>query len=108
MHDPAQERVNESLNSYVGRSISEVTLKLGPPTTQIPAPGGRTIFQWHRVGATQSPGMAVPVGNMVVYNAPQTNLTECRLSMVARADKPNPGFADWVVETWQYHGTGCV
>jgi hypothetical protein len=79
-----QEQTNKNFNTYLGRSVAELALKLGPPQGQIPMGGGKMGFQWVVNGSYTTPGIAVPVGSTVVYDPPETQLTQCRMSVTAR------------------------
>jgi hypothetical protein len=64
-------------DAYIGHSVSEVVLKLGPPTTRFDAGSGRMAFQWLNYG-------------------------ECSRSATATTTKPgSTSLADWTVESWQ-------
>ena len=68
---------NNELDSYVGRSVSEVAGKLGPPTTKFDLGDGRRSFDWENYGG-------------------------CNYSVIANTRTPgSPSLADWKVESWQ-------
>ena len=107
----AADQAKRGLDSYIGKPLSNVALKFGPPKLHFDGGNERTAFQWEHYGVDQSPGMANRIGNTVVYTAPQTSTTECRLSILAVPAQPNANpdvVADWYVESWSYHGNGCV
>jgi hypothetical protein len=103
-----QTRFNEALNAYIGRPVSDIALKAGPPNASFPAGDGGMVFQWYRAGQQQTPGMAMPAFGNVIYYPGQTQQIECRLSVVARTTKSSPTLADWIIERWEYTGNGCV
>jgi hypothetical protein len=64
-------------NSVVGRPVSEVALKLGPPTTKMDLGNGRMAFDWEHYGP-------------------------CTYSAIATSKTPgSPSLADWTIESWQ-------
>src|ERR1700730_1269500 len=99
-----QTRGNDQFNSYIGRPVSELALVLGPPTTQFAAGSGRMAFQWEHYDEAHSPGVAVPVGNALIYSAPHSQQRECRVSVVARTSALNPTLGDWIIDSWRYAG----
>jgi hypothetical protein len=103
-----QARVNEHFNSYIGKPVSDLALILGPPTTQFAAGTGRMAFQWEHYDEAHSPGVAVPVGNTLIYSAPHSQQRECRVSVVAHTSALNPNLGDWIIDNWRYAGSGCI
>jgi hypothetical protein len=101
-------RVNERLDSFIGKPVSELALIAGPPTNQFDTGSGQRAFQWEHSGETQSPGMATNIGGTLLYSAPQAHRTECRLSVVASTSNPNPTLGDWIILRWNYAGNGCI
>jgi hypothetical protein len=68
---------NGALDGYIGRSVSDVALKLGPPTTKFDLGDGRLAFDWENYGG-------------------------CTYSVIATSRKPgSPSLAEWRVESWQ-------
>jgi hypothetical protein len=45
-----------------------------------------------------SSGIAVPIGNALIYSAPRSTQRECRLSVVAKTTSSTPGLGDWIIE----------
>ena len=103
-----QARFDNALNAYIGRPVSEIAVKIGPPTANFPSGNGSMVFQWHRAEQQQTPGMAMPAFGNVIYYPGQTQQIECRLSVFARSAKTSPTLADWIIERWEYAGNGCV
>jgi hypothetical protein len=66
------------------------------------------IFQWEHYDEVHAPGVAVPVGNALIYSAPHSQQRECRVSVVAHTSAPNPTLGDWIIENWRYAGNGCI
>jgi hypothetical protein len=63
-------------NGFVGRPVSEVVAKMGPPTTKFELGNGRMAFDWLHYGP-------------------------CTYSAMAKSDKPDSqSLADWKIETW--------
>lgn len=103
------EQASKMMDTYVGRPVSDVALRFGPPTAQFDTGNQHMAFQWEHQGAGQTPGMATRVGPTAIYTAPQVYATHCRLSIVARPLKPKPAsLADWQVASWEAAGNGCV
>jgi hypothetical protein len=64
-------------DGYIGHPVSEVVLKLGPPTTRFDAGNGRVAFQWSDFGG-------------------------CSSSATTTTKKPgSTSLADWTIESWQ-------
>src|SRR6266446_4970950 len=97
------DRINTTLQSYVGFPFSDLALKLGPPVTEFEADNGRRAFQWE--GEKQEPGAIVPIGTALIAVPPQK--MGCRVSVVARTTKPNSKLGDWIIERWEWSGAGC-
>ena|SRR6478672_13417883 len=71
------ESADNELDKYVGRPVTEVAAKLGPPTAKFGLPDGRSSFDLETYGG-------------------------CTYSVVATTGQPNsPSLADWRVESWQ-------
>jgi hypothetical protein len=45
------ESADNELDKYVGRPVSEVAAKLGPPTTKFRLADGRSSFDWQNYGS---------------------------------------------------------
>ena len=98
------QKINETLNSYIGRSVSDLALRLGPPTTDFASGNGRHAFQWET--ASQGPGAVVPLGSALIAVPPQKR--QCRVSVVASTSKSNPTLGDWIIEHYEWNGNGCA
>ena len=103
-----QAKVHEKLDSYLNKPVSELALILGPPTTQFATGNRQMAFQWEHYNEAYSPGIAVPVGNSLIYSTPHSQQRECRLSVVALTSSPNPSLGDWITKSWRYNGNGCI
>jgi hypothetical protein len=103
-----QAKVHDKLDSYLNKPVSELALVLGPPTTQFATGNRQMAFQWEHYDEAYSPGIAVPVGNSLIYSAPHSQQRECRVSVVALTSSPNPNQGDWIIKSWRYNGNGCV
>ncbi|SRR6266436_6262828 len=104
-------RVHKKLDAYLGGSVAQLALMLGPPTTQFSAGSGKMAFEWENYTESHVPGIAVPVGNALIYSAPHSQQGQCRISVVAHTSVPNPTLGDWIIETWHYHsppGSNCL
>ena len=63
-------------SEFVGRPVSEVVAKIGPPTTKSQLGNGRMAFEWLHYGP-------------------------CTYSAMATSYKPDSqSLADWKIETW--------
>ena len=97
-------QINQMLDAYIGRPVSELALRFGPPTTEFESGPGQRAFQWEHYG--QTPGVIAPIGGSLIVAGPQRR--ECRLSVVASTNKPNPTLGDWIVQRYQWAGNGCI
>ncbi|ABD27451.1 conserved hypothetical protein [Novosphingobium aromaticivorans DSM 12444] len=66
-----------AMKQYVGESVTEAVMRLGPPENAFDLPDGRRAFQWHwGGGAVVVPGhtaaTVAPVGSVAVVNATST------------------------------------
>jgi hypothetical protein len=88
------------LNPYVGKSIADVALAHGPPTTTIDMGPARRGFQWTKTA--QTAGAVVPLGGTLVAVPPRQQ--SCMISFVANSSKQTPSMSDWIIESWQWNG----
>ncbi len=101
------------MNAYVGHPLSDVALRFGPPTANVDMGGGRMAFQWEHFGVGPALGIATQAqaGGQVLYLAPQAQQTQCSVSIETMPTVENASPADlanWIVQGWQYTGSGCV
>lgn len=96
----AEEKLRNNLNTWIGVPVSAYALQNGPPASSFDMGGGKRAFQWAWYG--QGPGMIMPMGGRAVVLPPQQ--TKCQISFIAWTNKPDPGLADWIIETWRWDG----
>jgi hypothetical protein len=88
------------LQAYVGRLVSELVSRFGPPKVSFGMGGGKMAFQWDQSVLGQS--LAV------------TQDPECRLDTIIAIARPmHPSAAPselqaWTVEGWRFGGAACV
>jgi hypothetical protein len=90
----------QQFQTWVGQPVSNAATRFGPPIGSFDTGPGRKTFQFSL--ARQSLGVAMPMGDGVIYRAPQ--LQQCLISFNARTARPNPTFGDWIIEGWAYSG----
>lgn len=95
-----QQELQQTFDTWIGHPVSDYALRFGPPNSSFDLGPKQRAFQWQLTG--QTPGIAAPIGGMMVYRPPQQ--TVCMVSFSASADKSAPTLADWVIYSWQYQG----
>jgi len=104
-HQEQQSRMTRSLNAYVGKSVADVALDRGPPTSTIDMGPGKRGFEWEI--ATEAPEAAKPApGSFIASTAPASQQI-CVVSFVAGTTKPSPSLSDWIIESTQWKGGSC-
>ena len=93
------------LTPYVGRSIADVILDHGPPTTSIDMGANKRGFQWQKNGAT--PGAVVPISSGALITVPSERQIACLISFTATTNKPTPAMSDWIVDGYRWNGRAC-
>jgi hypothetical protein len=97
--------VETNAKPYIGRPVSDVALRLGPPTTVSHGPNGWPIFRWSNFGPSgQTIGKVTAIEGLVIHQG------RCSLLVQSQPAKPNPSPAmtDWIIEDWRFVGMGCV
>ena len=92
-------------NSYIGRPVSDLAMRIGPPTFVSPGPKGWPIFRWRNFGPSgQTIGAETVVEVILIHN------WRCILVVGSRPAKNNPTSAmvDWLIENWRFVGWGCI
>jgi hypothetical protein len=104
-HREQQGRMERSLNAYVGRSVADVAIERGSPTSTTDMGGGRRGFEWEIT--TERPEVAKPApGSGIAATVPASPQT-CVVSFVASTTKPSPSLSDWIIESSQWKGASC-
>jgi len=104
-HQEQQSRMTRSLNAYVGKSVADVALDRGPPTSTIDMGAGKRGFEWEIT--TEALEVAKPApGSFVASTVPAGQQT-CLVSFVAWTNKPAPSLSDWIIESTQWKGGSC-
>jgi hypothetical protein len=88
-----------SLYAYLGRPISDLAMRMGPPTIVSQGPNGWPIVQWSHL-----PTKGLVLHGLLIYRG------RCTLEVVARPAKRYPTLAmvDWIMESWRFVGFGCL
>jgi hypothetical protein len=88
-----------SLYDYIGRPISDLAMRMGPPTIVSQGPNGWPIFQWSRF-----PSKGIVLHGLLIHRG------RCILEVAARPANRHPtlAMADWIVENWRFVGWGCL
>ena len=96
-----QQKMAASLDPYIGQSIAAYVGVRGPPQAVIDLDKNKKMFQW--LMTAQSAAVAVPINGIIVARPSQQ--LECRVSMTAMTDRPNPTLADWIIAGYQWAGS---
>lgn len=85
---------------YIGRPISDLAMRMGPPTTMSRGPNGWPIFQWSHLAPTKG----IVIEGLLIHRG------QCILEVISRPAKssPTPAMADWLVTGWKFSGGGCL
>jgi len=96
-------------DAYVGRPVSDLALQIGPPTGTSHGGDGTLVFEWNRFGpAGQRIGGSTPfdfeLGIHLWFPS------RCVLRVVAHPARssPMPVATDWITDSWQFVGMGCI
>jgi hypothetical protein len=98
-------KAQTGFNAYIGHPVSELALRIGPPTTASAGPDGWTTFTWRRFGPTgQRIGASSVVEGVTLFTG------RCVLRVESRPARSNPTAAmdDWIMESWRFVGWGCI
>src|SRR6478752_5479308 len=78
-----------TLNAAKGRSIADVSLTMGPPTSKIDTAPGRANFQWVSTSTRNTGGSAIAIpGTSIVDIDPGQQITMvCRVNFIASTTK---------------------
>jgi hypothetical protein len=85
---------------YVGHPVSDLAMRIGPPTNVFRGPNGWPIFQWE-IGSGIK-GMVIE--GLLVHQG------RCILEVATRPATSNPTsiMVDWIMENWRFKGGGCI
>jgi hypothetical protein len=88
------------LERYIGRPVSDLAIRLGPPTQAFVGPDGQRIFQWRHFGSSTK----TVIEGVAILN------WRCTLSVESWPARNNPSSAmiDWIIHTWKFSGLGCI
>jgi hypothetical protein len=104
-HQERQSRMTASVNAYIGKSVADVALDRGPPTSTIDLGANKRGFQWEIT--TERPERSVPApGSPIAVTLPPSEET-CLVSFVASTSNPSPSLSDWIIESSQWKGGSC-
>jgi hypothetical protein len=96
-----QQKMQNALSQWIGRSIADYVAVKGAPQLDFDVGKGKKSFQWVLTG--QAPAAGAVLSSGIVVARPAQTLT-CRVTFTAVAEKPAPTFADWRIETYQWGG----
>src|SRR5215216_6573393 len=101
-----QERGSAAMAPYMGKPITDIIARLGPPNATYDMSPGERAFQWTHVDVRSTPGMLIPMQGIGVMAIPsQQNLSQCRLTLTAKASAPEPHISQWLITSWQAVGS---
>jgi hypothetical protein len=95
-----QQQLKSEFDHWIGSPISRYALQHGPPNATFDVGPNKRAFQWRLTG--QSPGMAVPIGGVIMYRAPQEQV--CTISLTATGFKASQSLADWIIDGYAWNG----
>lgn len=92
-----------------GKSIADVSTRMGPPASRIDTGAGLATFQWvsTRVVNTGGSAMRIPGTTIVDIDPGQQIQKICRINFMAATNKPNPLLSDWIIQSWSVAGNDC-
>ena len=105
-HKERQSRMTATVNAYIGRSVADVALDRGPPTSTIDMGANKRGFAWET--ATETPARAMPAPGVsgIAVALPPGEET-CLVSVIASTTNPSPSLSDWIIESSQWKGGTC-
>lgn len=85
--------------AYLGRPVSDLARRMGPPTSVVPGPNGWPIFQWS-INATTG----LVVEGLLIYRG------QCTLEVAARPATSSLTWVtrNWIIDNWRFRGGGCI
>ena len=85
--------------SYIGRPVSDLAMRMGPPNSMSHDLNGWPIFQWDI-----NPTTGIVVEGLIIHKG------RCRLEVATRPRTSNPTTLtrDWIMDNWRFKGGGCV
>jgi hypothetical protein len=86
-------------DDYIGRPISDLAMRMGPPTTVSRGPNGWPIFEWSHLAPTKG----IVIEGLLIHG-------RCNLKVMTRPARSSPtaAMADWLVTHWRFAGLGCL
>ena len=95
-----QQRMESSLNPYMGRSVAEFAADHGYPTSTVSLSDDESSFRWVITG--QGVGAVIPVGGSLIVAPPTQRV--CTVSLRAKTQSPQPELKDWIIQSWNWQG----
>lgn len=95
-----KQRMESSLNSYMGHSVAEFVADHGDPTSTVKLSDNESAFRWVIIG--QGVGAVIPMGGALMVAPPTQRV--CTVSLRATAQSPNPELKDWIIRGWNWQG----
>lgn len=98
-----EQRITSRYQTFIGKSVAEAVISLGPPSTQFDTGPTTRAFQWTNTSSYRTPGVVNSIGNTMIVNPGADISTNCRVTFIAAADKRTDNLADWRIERleWQ-------
>jgi hypothetical protein len=95
-----QQRMESSLNAYVGRSVAEFVADNGDPTSTVKLSDNESAFRWVITG--RGVGAVIPMGGSLIVASPTQRV--CTVSLRATTQSSNPELKDWIIQSWNWQG----
>jgi hypothetical protein len=95
-----QQRMESSLNAYMGRSVAEFVADHGDPTSMVKLTDKESAFRWVITG--RGVGAVIPMGTSLIVAPPTQRV--CTVSLRATTQSPSPELKDWIIQSWNWQG----
>ena len=96
----AQERMNTTLTSWVGRNVAEFSVQYGRPVDIVKTSNNTAVFRW--TSYSQSAGGIVPIGGMMAVVPPRQFACNVRLTAVSKTGSNE--LRNWTIQRYQFDG----
>jgi hypothetical protein len=98
------QQVGALVDPYVGRPVSELVDRLGPPSSDYSSSAVATTYEW----SDFSTGQSVMTGCRVLVEAHRSAHDSGTAAQAFRAEAVRPEeYAQWTIDTWSSFGSGC-
>ncbi len=96
----AQERMNLTLSSWVGRNVAEFAIQYGRPTDFVKISNNVAVFRWTTY--SQTAGAVVPIGGIMAV-VPSRSLA-CNVRLTAASKVGSNELRVWTIQRYQFDG----